>query len=530
MKTTFEFRSGGRSLASMVSLAVWIMVHPAAFGQTEQISGNQGIIRGEAARVRTLADMESFSQNTVLQEGVVRFHPTMDETEYERAKAAADATPVHLRTLNGILRLDAPVITGSDFNGADQTSAEGTTPPDTHGAVGLSQFVEVTNFHIDVYDLSGGLQMDQSLQAFFGATEFLFDPRVVYDPVQDRWIIMATRAAGSIEDPARIIYIGVSMGPDARGGYFIYAATFFGGSFADGDWWDFPQLGMDSCAIILTGNIVGPGRLGAYRFSVAAAIPKNILYFGLGFLVPAFRGPVAATIAPPIVLDANPNTYLVAAPESGTVVTKYTMTNTCIIQKTMLSSSSITVPAYSLPPSARQPGTTARLDTADSRFINASTQNGDSLWQVHTVDMAGRPTPKYYEFDTVANTVVQSSFFSASATSDDWNASIAANRASDLFVTYSSTDIGAPNLQAQVRFSGRCHNDPAIIGAGVAVITSGTFSEQLDGTRYRWGDYSAVTVQPTDSNMAWIVNEWTPSDSQIWGSRITQIGFSPTCP
>jgi hypothetical protein len=66
---------------------------------------------------------------------------------------------------------------------------------------------------------------------------------------------------------------------------------------------------------------------------------------------------------------------------------------------------------------------------------------------------------------------------------------------------------------------------------GNVLRASPTFSSQFDpnGNRYRWGDYSAVALQYSNSNNAWIVNEWAETSS-IWGSHITQIGFSPACP
>jgi hypothetical protein len=40
----------------------------------------------------------------------------------------------------------------------------------------------------------------------------------------------------------------------------------------------------------------------------------------------------------------------------------------------------------------------------------------------------------------------------------------------------------------------------------------------------RWGDYSAVTLDPSNQATAWLVNEKINSSS-IWGSRIITIGF-----
>jgi len=40
----------------------------------------------------------------------------------------------------------------------------------------------------------------------------------------------------------------------------------------------------------------------------------------------------------------------------------------------------------------------------------------------------------------------------------------------------------------------------------------------------RWGDYSAVTLDPSNEANAWLVNEKINNNS-IWGSRIITIGF-----
>jgi hypothetical protein len=92
-----------------------------------------------------------------------------------------------------------------------------------------------------------------------------------------------------------------------------------------------------------------------------------------------------------------------------------------------LTRSRIRVPAFEIPPSASQPGTGGLIDSADARFVTASTQVGRSLFQVHTINVGGRPMPRFYEFNTARGTVIQSGTFAASATSHDWNASIAAN-------------------------------------------------------------------------------------------------------
>src|SRR6266576_4448029 len=356
-----------------------------------------------------------------------------------------------------------------------------------------------------------------SLATFFGyTTEVIFDPRVVYDSVWNRWIV--TAEAFQESNTVQRFFIGVSKTANPAGAFFIYSVNV---TFFSGDFFDFPQLGFDQDAVIFTANIFHGGFVGADEFSIA----KARLYNGLGFSVPVFTG-LAGTLAPPIVLDQNASTFLIAAPSSGTILTKYTATNTSHPASTSLVGSSVTVSSYGVPPDAHQPGTTDPhnlLDTSDSRFVNASTKSGNDLWQSHTIALGGFPAPKFYRLNTSTNTVSQSGFYFASATSDDFNASIAANDAGNCFVTYTSTDASV-GKNAQVRLSGKLSGD-AGISAGPNAFTSPTFYHPSADNPERWGDYSAVTTDPLNAANAWLVKEKVNQGGLLWGSRIVRFGF-----
>ena len=151
-------------------------------------------------------------------------------------------------------------------------------------------------------------------------------------------------------------------------------------------------------------------------------------------------------------LDENPNTYLVAADSpSDNKVSLYTLTNSAADPPTLSGPATIPVPAYTMPANASQPGTSATLDTSDCRFVNTGTQIGNSLFQVHTIAIGGLAKCRFYEFDTVNRQIIQSDTFGSSATSSDFNASIAANRRKDVFVTWTSTDT---TVNAEVRVFG----------------------------------------------------------------------------
>src|SRR5204863_5398376 len=166
-------------------------------------------------------------------------------------------------------------------------------------------------------------------------------------------------------------------------------------------------------------------------------------------------------------------TSLTTAPPSGTTLAKFTATNTSRPLSTRLVQSTVTVPSYTVPPDAHQPGTVQLLDTSDSRFVNASTQNGTDLWQTHTINHIGFPSPFFYRINTSTNALKQSGFYHASGTSDDFNASIAANTAGNSCVTWTSTHARV-GVNAQVRLSGKLSAD-AQITAGTAGFTSPTF-------------------------------------------------------
>ena len=449
------------------------------------------------------------------------FLPTMPAAKYAqhktslKAKGPSAEKPLAAQQKKGAVKqakLLAPaILIGPDIEGA--TDVDGVMPPDTHGAIGLTEFVETTNMHIDIFQRADPTQRTSiSLAAFFGYfTQALFDARAIYDTEWNRWVITADAFPESPD--VQLHFIAVSTTASALDPFFIYAVNV---TFNTGDFWDYPQLGMDQDSIIITANIFDASSnfKGADMFAVA----KARLYNGWGFAVPVFTG-LEATLAPPIVLDQNANAFLIAAP-GGNTLKLYTLTNSSRPNAINLSGPvDVPVDAYEAPPAAPQPNTNAMLDTLDGRFVNASTQVGDSLWQVHTVNLVGFAAPKFYQINTATDTVVQGGFFYASGSSFDFNASIVANVDNDVFLTWTTTDPPA-GTNAQVRFSGCDHNDgPCFPGPGTAVFTS-----QASFGGFRWGDYSAVTVDPSNPRQAWLVNEDITANGD-WGSRIDAIGL-----
>jgi hypothetical protein len=77
-----------------------------------------------------------------------------------------------------------------------------------------------------------------------------------------------------------------------------------------------------------------------------------------------------------------------------------------------------------------------------------------------------------------------------------------------------------------VFYTGRAEFDPAgQLPRGEGSIINGTGSQTGGGSR--WGDYTALSVDPTDDLTFWYVNEWVPTTSSSgWRLRIGSFRLS----
>jgi hypothetical protein len=439
----------------------------------------------------------------------------------------------------------APPIAQLSFPGED-IAACCARPPDTHGAVGLAQFVEVTNAEgVTVFRKTGVKQKQTSFASFFGyATRTIFDPRVVYDKVWNRWVIHAE----AFQEDATIqrVFIAASRTSDAAGAYCIYSFD-VPEAAGSSDFYDFPQLGMDQDAVIITANIFdSQASTAPYLRTRMFAPPKAALYNCLAFSVPYFNLGAVGTVAPPIVEDANRNAYLLNR-FNNTTLKLFRATNLGRTGASVVLQANIPIPAVSAGPPMRQPGTSGTIGPPTGRFQNASTQIGDGLLNIHTIASGLFPTPKWYQVDTEgvgANTVPpgRSGVVFESTTSDDTNPHIvgsrvggtAANPIGRMFVTWNSTNAVSPNLllrhHVRVKGSGRLATDPVnIIGGSTFGQAPAPYNPTTDNPE-RWGDYSAVTIDPTPAGAcvvgqrAWLVNE-QQVNAILWGSRFGRLGF-----
>jgi hypothetical protein len=271
--------------------------------------------RQPAVRVTTAGD--DVTANDTTQPPVeIPFRPTMDQTVFDLLKTEARAT-----TVPNVLRvpsaLSGPAISrrlDKNFEGVNQSLAfgpgAGFFPPDTHGAISTTQFVEIVNTALVVYDRDAGDVLKRvSLNALFGYPvppgQFIFDPRVAYDRGQDRFVV--TGVAFAEAPDVEFFFIGVSETNDATGAFFAQRINVRQPPFTLNALFDYPILGIATDGVFVTSNIFAPGFVGADL----VVFPKAPLYAGTDLTITVFTS-LIGTLTPPIVLDGNLSSFLLA--------------------------------------------------------------------------------------------------------------------------------------------------------------------------------------------------------------------------
>ncbi len=167
------------------------------------------------------------------------------------------------------------------------------------------------------------------------------------------------------------------------------------------------------------------------------------------------------------------------------------------------------------------------------RLVYRNYGDHESLVMNHTVDtgvvdgsgnhIAG---VRWYEVRDPGGSpyIYQQGTYSPDSTSR-WMASIALDHTGDIGLGYSAS---STSVYPSVRYTGRLATDPlGQMAQGEGTIVNGLASQQtsLD----RWGDYSAINVDPVDDCTFWYTNQYYAVMSNMaWQTRIGAFRF-PSC-
>jgi hypothetical protein len=406
-------------------------------------------------------------------------------------------------------------------------------PPDTNGTVGATQYVQWVNSSFAIFNKSSGALIagptaGNTLWSGFGGgcqTNNDGDPVVLYDKAAQRWVF----SQFSVTTTPYLQCIAVSTTSDATGTFNRY-------SFQYGNFDDYPKMGVWSDGYYETFNMfngntfVGADACAYNRTAMLAGSAATQVCFqqgsSVGGLLPS---DIDGTTAPPA---GSPN-YMVYFGTNNLNLFKFHVDFNTPANSTFTGPTVIPVAAFSplcgggtcVP----QAGTTQQLDSlADRLMYRLAYRNfgsHESLVVNHSVTAGSSGGVRWYEIQNPSGTpaVAQQSTF-APDSNYRWMGSIAMDQAGDMAVGYS---VASSSLNPTIRYTGRVPTDPSgTMEAEVNVVT-GTGSQTTGLSR--WGDYSAMQVDPVDDCTFWYTTEYIKTNGTFnWNTRIANFKF-PTC-
>ncbi len=419
-------------------------------------------------------------------------------------------------------------------------------PPDTVGAVGATQYVQMVNRGYQVFNKTTGSSVlgptdISTVWAGFGGvcqTNGRGDPVVLYDRIANRWLISQFAGSSVPTDEC----IAISTTSDATGSYFRYA--FHLGS----NFFDYPHLGVWPDAYYMADNVFNSSataRLGPQPF----AFNRAAMLTGAAATFVSTANVVGGSTEPyflPSDLDgatlppANaPNTFI-SWPGSGSYKVWHFHVDFATPANSTFTLFS-TVPAAGFTqicPTTRNcvpelgAGTSDKLDALGDRLMHRLAYRNiaghESVIGTYTVSSSSVAALRWFEMRRV--TAGPPSLFQEGTYQPDstwrWMGSIGMDQAGNIALGYSAS---SASINPSIRYTGRLSTDPVnTMPQGEGTIIAGGGSQT--GTGNRWGDYSALTIDPVDDCTFWFASEYYAANGTFnWRTRIANFKFAQ-CP
>jgi uncharacterized membrane protein len=417
--------------------------------------------------------------------------------------------------------------------------ANGFAPPDPNIAVGPNHIVQLVNVQIGVYSKSGTIfpGYPKTINSLFSSlggdcsTKNGGDVIVQYDKAADRWLVSQL---GSTAGPYSEC-IAISRTNDPTGAYNLYSYSF--GSTLN----DYPKFGVwptaSNSAYLATYNLFSGGAsfLGAAACAYdraamlsGAASPAQICFTITndgGYLPSDLDG---STLPP----TGSPGIFLTFETLSSLRYYQLSPDFANPANSTLSAPTDITVASFNeacgggtcIP----QPGTSTTLDSLGDRpmyrLAYRNFGDHDALVLNHSVAAGSSTGVRWYELRsplTEVFTLYQQGTFAPDSTYR-WMGSAAMDSAGDIAVGYSAS---SSSVFPAIRYSGRIPTDPLGTLRAETSLLEGSGSQT--GGLTRWGDYTALRIDPSDDCTFWYTNQYQPSNGSFnWATFIGSLKFT----
>ncbi|MFZ2360499.1 MAG: hypothetical protein WA040_14250 [Anaerolineae bacterium] len=433
-------------------------------------------------------------------------------------------------------------------------------PPDTNGDVGPNHYVQWVNLRFQIWDKTGaslyGPAQGNTLWSGFGGqcqTTNDGDPVVLYDHQANRWVMMQF----AITSTPNLLCFAVSQTADPLGSWYRYSYAWPSSYMPD-----YPKMGLwpDGYYVSVNqftqaGSWRGAGALAMERSQMLTGAAAQAIYFDGFAYNPDFGGMLPAdwdgSTQPPA---GAPNPFTEwddsawIAPVDALRIWNFHVDWTTPANSYFGAPGTPFVPTYVIPTAnvdptlcsaspacINQPGTTVNLHDLADRLMHRLQYRNFGAYQTlvgnHTVDTnspAGRAGIHWFELRNTGSgwTMNQEGTYGPAdnSTTSRWMGSIAMDGAGNMALGYSITD--DVSLYPSVRYAGRLSSDPSgtLPQSEATLVTGGGYQNDSFS---RWGDYSAMQIDPTDDCTYWYTQEYAQtSGAYNWYTRIGSFKFN----
>lgn len=452
-----------------------------------------------------------------------------------------------------------PVVTpAANFDGIQNNDNPfQVSPPDPDGDVGPNHYVQMVNISFAIFSKTGTELVPPTplgnLWAGFAindCTDDSGDPIVLHDQLADRWILTQFTTAG----PNYWNCIAISTTPDPTGTYYRYAFS-TGNKFPD-----YPKYGVWPDAYYISTREFGAVNftgVGAYALERAAMIAGNPNARFVKFnLAPGTTPYLPGDGLLPTDLDGDtlppagtPNFFVgtqddggpYGAPSDAINMWEFSVEFVGTPSGTFTKTATLPVPAFdSIFPCGAdgrsciaQPGVAQKIDILSYRqrptwrlaYRNMGTY--EALVTNQSVEAApNRAGVRWYEIRSPNSAPVlrQAATYAPNDGVNRWMGSIAMDGDGNMALGYSVSN--GTTVFPGIRYTGRLAGDPVNTFRPIELVLRAGTGSQTGSPR--WGDYTAMHVDPTDDCTFWYTNEYYAANGLNWQTRIGSFKI-PSC-
>lgn len=447
------------------------------------------------------------------------------------------------------MRSVARAFTTPDVN-RDGIGNTGVQPPDTIGDIGINHYVQAINSSVGTSVLvidkttgttvAGPFTLDSLFVGGGPCNSGGGDPAVLFDQIAQRWVLAEFPSNGN----DLCVYVSQTSSP-VSGGWYTY-------DFPMNEFPDYPKFSVWPDAYYATTNESSPA---VYAFDRTAMLTGASATFqrktgswlsGFGFqaftpvdidglgTVPVSSPAFMVRHRDDEVHNAGSNNASVDYIEVwGFSVDFATSSNSTFTKLADLAVSEFdsTLCGLSTMECIPQPSTAQKLDPLREIVMNRAQYRNlgshQSIVGSFAVDV-GSDHAGVRWFELRRSGAGAWSLYQEGTVAPDsahrWNSSIAMDGSGNIALGYS---VSGTSVSPGIRYTGRLEADsPGTMTTGETTMQAGGGS-QTSGER--WGDYSAMSVDPVDNCRFWYTNEYIPAGGS-WRTRIASFRFdAPDC-